>query len=134
MNKQLDLFHVKPNPAPEPPPRQQRTTASPDGEQLEAFEIAAEPETQSAHTMRFWDKDGLEITGLVDNYYPYRTCNKNERAKSLAKVRKRFDQLISTGLVGQAEIVTSETHIAEYQYQPDPNFIVKYYPESQQQI
>ena len=129
MNEQLDLFHVEQNPAPEPPPRQQRINPSADGEQLEAFEIATGPETQSAHYMQFWDRDGLQIVGLIDNYYPYRSGDKEARAKSLAKVRKRFDQLIATGLVHHAQISTTETHIAEYQYIPHP-LTIKRWPDS----
>ena len=128
---QMDLFHVTENEAPEKPKpvRRQPTATESDAEQLQ-FYGEPEPEIYAAHRMRFWDLDGLEIRGLPNNWYRYRSGSTTAREKSLAKVRRRFDQITSTGLVGFAEIVTNESNLAEYQYNPGP-IVLKRYPESQ---
>ena len=131
MTDQLDLFHVEAQPITEiaKPPR--RATVYPDGEQLVCFEVIEPdntPKTQAAHYMKFWDKNGLLIE-LIDNWYPYRSGNKQARAKSYGKVKRRFDQIISTGLIGWSEIVTTETSMAEHQW-GDEQLTCKTYPDS----
>ena len=98
-------------------------------EQLNLFEVENVPNIEAAHYMKLWDEDGLIIDGLADNWYPYRSGNETARAKSYNKVKRRLDQLTSTGLVGHAEIVTTESRMAEYQYAPEP-LTLKHYPNS----
>lgn len=96
-------------------------------EQLLLFEETHQ--TQSAHYMRLWDKKGHPIKRLDRNWYPYPTGSKSARTKSVAKVRHRFDQLTSTGLIGFGEIVTTESKIAEHQY-GDESITLQNYPPS----
>ena len=132
MTNQLDLFHVETQPVTEiaKPPR--RATVYPDGEQLVCFEVVEPdntPKTQAAHYMTLWDTDGLPIVKLVDNWYPYRSGNKQARTKSYSKVKQRFDQIIETGLIGWSEIKSTETSMAEHQW-GDSQLTCKRYPDS----
>ena len=86
-------------------------------------------QTQSAHYIKIWDKQGLLIKGLANNWYIYPTDNKTARAKSLAKVKHRLNQLISSGLVGWCEIVSTDTRQAQYQW-GDKDIVLKHYPNS----
>ena len=134
MTNQLDLFHLEPQPITDiaKPPRRTNVTPLPDGEQLVCFEVVEPdntPKNQAAHYMRFWDKNGLLIDGLIDNWYPYRSGNKQAREKSYGKVKQRFDQIISTGLIGWGEIMSSETSISEHQW-GDKQLTRKRYPDS----
>ena len=131
---QIDLFHVTENTIPDKPPRRQTINPPPDATQIEAFDFDDSPDVQSAHYMRFWDMNGLRIQNIADNWYPYRQGDTTARQKSLTKVRRRFDQLTSTGLVGLADIVTTESNMPEYLYEPEPRIQVKRYPQSTQKI
>ena len=129
MNEQLDLFYTGPAPEKPKPARQTAAPIKPDGEQL-AFYDEPEQEIFAALYMRIWDKEGLQMKGFADNWYRFREGSQTAKAKALAKVRRRIDQIISTGLVARADIVTTESHMTEYVYeQPEP-ITLKHYPQS----
>ena len=56
--------------------------------------------------MLFWDKNGLLINGLIGQLVSLTAqATAKHGQKSYDKVKRRFDQIISTGLIGWSEIV-----------------------------
>ena len=133
MTNQLDLFHVEPQPKIAKPPRRTNVPPLPDGKQLVCFEVIEPdntPKTQAAHYMLFWDKNGLLINGLIDNWYPYRSGNKPSTGKSpIVKSSGDSTKSYQGGLIGWSEIVTTETSMAEHQW-GDSHLTCKRYPDS----
>ena len=99
-------------------------------EQLLLFDIKEEKEVCAAFYMSFWDKEGLPITGLVDNWYPFLIDSKPQRDKAFSDIKRRFDGLTSTGLTGFAEIRATDTNLPTYQC-GDESLTLKHYPETQ---
>ena len=94
--------------------------------QLTLFNL--DPELYAAFYMVLYDEAGLLIK-MKDNYTRYATDDETERRKVFSTVKKRFDHLISSGLVSWGEILSTETRMAEHQW-GDKDLVTKHYPSS----
>ena len=94
--------------------------------QLTLFNL--DPELYAAFYIVLYDESGLLIK-MKGNYTRYATDDETERRKVLSAVKKRFDQLTSSGIVSWGEILSTETRLAEHQW-GDKNLVTKHYPSS----